>query len=170
MGPPKSGLPHGKCVNRKGLILSNTCVTGDYADTNRTVPKCFRYFFSPAFLLFGNLSLYVKISTEGCRIRLRKNLAFANFSTFWTCFWVIFVIYISRIIKNFVGAFDKMEKYKKLPIFWYITSVKTLHFKGLMADSMLRTHPFPHFVKKKKKNCGGEPNSSFWVLFGLARK
>ena len=59
------------------------------------------------------------------------------------------MIYISRIIKHFVGAFDKMEKYMKFSHFLYITSVKTLHFKGFMADSMLRTHPFPHFVKKK---------------------
>ena len=32
----------------------------------------------------------------------------------------MFAIYISRIIKNFVSAFDKTEKYKKqlLPIFF----------------------------------------------------
>ena len=102
--------------------------------------------FFPAFLLFGHKSRYVKISTEGCRIRLRKHHAFAIFGT---CFWVIFVIYVSRISKNCVGSFDKMEKFKKFPVFWYITWAKTLYFKGFMADSMMRTHPFPHFVKKK---------------------
>ena len=29
----------GKCVNRKGLILSNTYVKWDYSETSRTVPK-----------------------------------------------------------------------------------------------------------------------------------
>ena len=53
---------------------------------------------------------------------------FCYFSTFWTCFWVIFVIDISRIIKNFVGAFDKMEKYKKLPIFFIYNLGKDVAF------------------------------------------
>ena len=149
LGPPKSGLPHGKCVNKKGLILSNACVTWDNEETSRTVtsvPKMFDIFFSPAYFAFRTHK------------PLRKNIHGRFYPTPETpCFWYfkyfldMFAIYISRIIKNFVSAFDKTEKYKKqlLPfIYIYITWAMTLHFKSFMADSMLRTHPFPHFVKK----------------------
>ena len=88
----------------------------------------FFIFCSPAFLLFAHISRYVKISTEGCRIRLRKHLALAIFSTFWACFWAILVVYISRIIKHFVGAFEKNEKYKKFPFFYIYNLGKNVAF------------------------------------------
>ena len=47
------------------------------------------------------------------------------------------MVNISKIIKNLVGAFEKIEKYKKFPIFLYMTWAKTLHFKSFVTDSML---------------------------------
>ena len=41
------------------------------------------------------------------------------------------MIYISRIIKNFVGAFDKMENIRNFLFYIHITWAKTLHFKDL---------------------------------------
>ena len=54
------------------------------------------FFLRHFFLLFGHISRYVKISTEGCRIRPLKHLAFAILSTFWTCLRFIF----PELLKN----------------------------------------------------------------------
>ena len=72
--------------------------------------------FSAVFLLFGHISRYVNLSSKGCRIRIRKHLALAIFTTFWHVL-AIFVVYISRIIQSCVCAFYTIEKYQNIPIF-----------------------------------------------------